>query len=119
MAHWGEAMTLAPNLNAPMTPENAPAGARGDRARPGGCSRGAERHGARAHRGAGDAGSPPIRRRRARRSIAPTPRRWRGSPPRYPVDPDVQTLYADAVMNTMPWDYWQKDGVAEAGDRDR
>ena len=23
MAHWGEAMTLAPNLNAPMTTENA------------------------------------------------------------------------------------------------
>ena len=25
--------------------------------------------------------------------------------------PNVQTLYADAVMNTMPWDYWQKDGA--------
>ena len=28
----------------------------------------------------------------------------------YSADPDVQTLYADAVMNTMAWDYWQKDG---------
>jgi pimeloyl-ACP methyl ester carboxylesterase len=28
----------------------------------------------------------------------------------YPDDADVITLYADAVMNTMPWDYWQKDG---------
>jgi tetratricopeptide (TPR) repeat protein len=28
----------------------------------------------------------------------------------HPDDPDVLTLYADAVMNTMPWDYWQKDG---------
>jgi hypothetical protein len=28
----------------------------------------------------------------------------------FPDDPDVQTLYADAVMNTMAWDYWQKDG---------
>lgn len=25
-------------------------------------------------------------------------------------DPEVQTLAADAIMNTMPWDYWQKDG---------
>lgn len=29
----------------------------------------------------------------------------------YPDDAEVQTLYADAVMNTMPWDYWQKDGT--------
>lgn len=28
----------------------------------------------------------------------------------HPGDPDVQTFYVDAVMNTMPWDYWQKDG---------
>jgi tetratricopeptide (TPR) repeat protein len=38
---------------------------------------------------------------------------------RYSKDPDVATLYADAVMNTMPWNYWLKDskpkpGVAEA-----
>ena len=32
---------------------------------------------------------------------------------RYPEDPDVQTFFADAVMNTMPWDYWQKDGAAK------
>lgn len=29
---------------------------------------------------------------------------------KYPDDAEVQTLAADAVMNTMPWDYWQKDG---------
>ena len=22
----------------------------------------------------------------------------------------MQTFHADALMNTMPWDYWQKDG---------
>jgi pimeloyl-ACP methyl ester carboxylesterase len=32
---------------------------------------------------------------------------------RFPEDADVQTLYADAQMNTMPWDYWQKDGAAK------
>jgi tetratricopeptide (TPR) repeat protein len=30
---------------------------------------------------------------------------------RYPDDPEIQTLYADAVMNTTPWDYWQPDGT--------
>jgi tetratricopeptide (TPR) repeat protein len=28
----------------------------------------------------------------------------------YPDDAEVQTLCADAIMNTMPWDYWNKDG---------
>ena len=32
---------------------------------------------------------------------------------RYPEDPEVQILYADAVMNTMPWDYWLPDGKAK------
>jgi hypothetical protein len=27
----------------------------------------------------------------------------------FPDDLDAQTLFADALMNTMPWDYWQKD----------
>ena len=29
-------------------------------------------------------------------------------------DPEVQTLTADAIMNSMPWDYWQKDGSPKA-----
>ncbi|WP_315790444.1 hypothetical protein [Fischerella sp. JS2] len=29
---------------------------------------------------------------------------------RYPDDLDAATLFADAVMNTMPWDYWQENG---------
>jgi len=33
----------------------------------------------------------------------------------FPSDPDVGTLYADAVMNTMPWDYWGKDGKPKPG----
>jgi tetratricopeptide (TPR) repeat protein len=37
----------------------------------------------------------------------------------YPDDAEVQTLFAAAVMNTVPWNYWDKDGnpspnVAEA-----
>jgi hypothetical protein len=27
----------------------------------------------------------------------------------YPDDLDAQTLFAEALMNTMPWDYWLKD----------
>ncbi len=28
----------------------------------------------------------------------------------YPENADIQTLYAAAVMNTMPWNYWDNDG---------
>ncbi|SUY27295.1 tetratricopeptide repeat protein [Burkholderia oklahomensis] len=30
----------------------------------------------------------------------------------YPDDPDIQTLYADAVMNRKPWEYWDRQGNA-------
>jgi tetratricopeptide (TPR) repeat protein len=28
----------------------------------------------------------------------------------YPTDPDVQALFAEALMDTMPWDYWTESG---------
>ena len=28
----------------------------------------------------------------------------------YPDDPDAATLYAEALMDTMPWDYWTESG---------
>ena len=37
---------------------------------------------------------------------------------RFPADPDVGTLYADAVMNTMPWNYWDKKGQPRPGIND-
>jgi len=33
----------------------------------------------------------------------------------YPDDPDVGTLYADALMNLTPWDYWTNEGVPKQG----
>lgn len=33
---------------------------------------------------------------------------------KYPNDPETLTLYADAVMNTMPWNYWNPDGSPKA-----
>lgn len=35
---------------------------------------------------------------------------------RFPDDPDIAVLYADSVMNTMPWDYWDRaTGAARPG----
>ena len=112
MAFWGQAMTVAPNLNAPLTPDNARqayAAVQAGMALRGGSI--AAR--ARADRGPGDE----IRRGRCRRSPG-LDRAYAAAMGRvataYPDDPDVLTLYADAVMNTMPWDYWQKDGSPKA-----
>ena len=33
---------------------------------------------------------------------------------RFPYDPDIATLYASAIMNMSPWDYWRADGTPYA-----
>ena len=33
----------------------------------------------------------------------------------YPEDPDAQVLYADALMNLSPWNYWTADGAPRPG----
>ena len=109
MAHWGEAMTLAPNLNAPMTPQNArlarAASVEATRLSPGAGPMERDLIDALARRFASNAAAP---RAALDRAYADAMSRVAAS---YPHDPNVQTLYADAVMNSMPWDYWQKDGT--------
>ena len=34
---------------------------------------------------------------------------------KYPADLDAGTFYAEALMDTQPWDYWQMDGVTPKG----
>jgi tetratricopeptide (TPR) repeat protein len=34
---------------------------------------------------------------------------------RYPDDHDIAVVFADAVMNTSPWDYWELDGRTPKG----
>jgi tetratricopeptide (TPR) repeat protein len=108
MAYWGQAMALSPNLNAPLTSQNARLALDAiQRAR-----RASSRAGAReralidalAKRFSADAS---VERSALDRAYADA---MRAAANRYPQDPDIQTLAADAVMNTMPWAYWNKDG---------
>ncbi|MBV9930480.1 MAG: hypothetical protein JO013_06010 [Alphaproteobacteria bacterium] len=39
----------------------------------------------------------------------------RGVATRFPADMDVQTLYAEALMNTNPWKLWNADGTPGPG----
>jgi tetratricopeptide (TPR) repeat protein len=34
---------------------------------------------------------------------------------KYPDDIDIQTFWAEAMMDAQPWDYWQADGVTPKG----
>jgi tetratricopeptide (TPR) repeat protein len=112
MAYWGQALALGPNLNAPMTAENGRAAYAAIQAAHAAAARRAtprERalidalEARYAPEGAGD-------RQALDRAYAAAMQKVSAE---YPQDPDVQTLYVDAVMNTMPWDYWHKDGTAK------
>ena len=108
MAYWGQALALGPNLNAPMSLESGRAAYVAIRAALAGASRATARERAvidalaarYAPEGGGD--RPALDRAYA---VA-----MQKAAARFPDDPDIQTLYADAQMNTMPWDYWKKDG---------
>ncbi|SFD68115.1 tetratricopeptide repeat protein [Massilia yuzhufengensis] len=109
MCHWGEALVLGPNINAPMFPEAAaPAAAAA----------------AKAVALAGKA-SPP-----EQALIRAVARRYQATPPAdrapldrayadammdaaraFPNNDTIQVLYAESLMDLSPWDYWQAGGA--------
>ena len=111
MAHWGLALALAPNINDPMpSPEreqeafdairkaqslatSAPASEQAYIA-------------ALAKRFSAEKGKDRLTLNKAYAAA------MKDVALHFPNDPDAQALYADAVMNTMPWQYWGKDGRA-------
>ncbi|MDM0065507.1 hypothetical protein [Variovorax sp. J31P207] len=113
MCFWGEALVLGPNINVPMMPEaNAPALAALARA-VALKGRASELEqmliGALEKRYAADA--PPDRSALdgayadAMKAVAA----------RFPTDDTLQVLYAEAAMDTQPWDYWQAGGTEPKG----
>jgi pimeloyl-ACP methyl ester carboxylesterase/tetratricopeptide (TPR) repeat protein len=111
MAHWGHALALGPNLNAPMSEDNGrrayAAIQRALALAPSSSARERALIEALARRYAPDGTGDRAALNRAYAAVMVE------AAARYPDDPDVQTLSADATMNTMPWDYWQKDGSAK------
>ena len=112
MAFWGQAMTVAPNLNAPLTPDNARQAYAAITAGLALASSASPRERAliealAARFVADGVGDRPALDRAYASAMSRVAAAYRD-------DPDVLTWYADAVMNTMPWDYWQKDGSPKA-----
>jgi predicted Zn-dependent protease len=113
LCYWGEALALGPNINAPMAPEaQAPALAALAKA-------------------VEHAKSAPARDRALIEALAQRysadPKAERGAldaayaaamkqvAARYPAEDTIQTLYAEALMDTQPWDYWEAGGAKPKG----
>ena len=111
MAHWGQALAVGPNLNAPLTKENN-AVALAALAR----ARALKAHAGPRERALIDAlaarfsANPRADRKKLDQVYADAMAKVAAA---YPDDSNVQTLYADAIMNVSPWDYWQADGRAK------
>jgi tetratricopeptide (TPR) repeat protein len=108
MCFWGEAWVLGPNINAPMDPKaNAPALAAIDSAQ-----RLASRATAR-EQALIDALAKRYQAQ-APSDRAPLDHAYAGAmravASRFPSDVEIATLYADALMNVAPWDYWERGG---------
>ncbi len=115
--YWGVALTLGPNYNMPMMSSprarvgwqavrKAEANAR--RATP--VERALIAAVARRYRGAGEVD--PSNSKPLLTAYVDAMRRVAA---RYPGDLDVQTMYAEALMNTNPWKLWKDDGTANPG----
>ena len=114
MCFWGEALVLGPNINAPMVPEaHGPALAALARAKS------LASHGSAKERALIDAldrrydANPAAERAPLDRAYAQAMKEVAA---RFPKDDTVKTLYAEAVMDTQPWDYWEAGGTRPKGE---
>jgi tetratricopeptide (TPR) repeat protein len=108
MCFWGEAWALGPNINVPMDAKaNAPALAALDNARalaPRASKREQALIKAMSARYSAD---PKAERAALDSAYAAAMRRVENN---FRSDVEVATLYADALMNVAPWDYWEPGG---------
>jgi tetratricopeptide (TPR) repeat protein len=113
MCFWGEAFVLGANINAPMengavqpaflalTNAKARAGKASDREQAL-IDALAERY----------ASSPDADGAALAAAYADAMAQARAS---FPDDQDIAVLFADSIMNTSPWDYWEADGITPKG----
>jgi tetratricopeptide (TPR) repeat protein len=113
MCYWGEALVLGPNINAPMdgsavapamaavrlAAEKAPQASPAEQAL----------IDALAKRYAADAG---VERATLDAAYAAAMAEVAA---RFPDDQNINVLYAEALMNLQPWDYWEPGGVKPKG----
>jgi tetratricopeptide (TPR) repeat protein len=113
MCFWGEALVLGPNINAPMdSAANAPALAAIAEARrlaPGASEKEQALIAALSTRYSAD---PAAERAALDQAYADA---MQAVAQRFPDDVDVAALYAEAIMDLTPWDYWADGGKTPKG----
>jgi tetratricopeptide (TPR) repeat protein len=108
MAHWGMALVLGPNINAPMAPEEEPKAlahlkqAQALKAKASQRERDYIDALAARYTGKGE------NRAAADQAYAGA---MRALYQKYPDDEDAATLYAEALMDLSPWNYWNRAGI--------
>lgn len=107
MAYWGQALVLGPNINAPMAPEEEPKALalikKAQSLKGKVTQRERDYIDALALRYTGK----PDDRAASDQAYAGAMRILQET---YPDDLDAATLYAEAVMDLRPWNYWMRDG---------
>lgn len=109
MCAWGEALVLGPHVNAPMNPDDVPtAWAALKRAQERAASESPVNQALIQALAFRYVAEPMEDRTMLDRAYADA---MRTVAARFPDDADVQALFAEALMDTMPWDYWNPDGT--------
>lgn len=113
MAHWGHAYALSANINDPITPER-------EQDAYGAIQRAValEANASAAERAYIDALAKRFSSRFGEEREAKDKAfvdAMKAVAVRYPDDPDAATIYAAAIMETMPWRYWREDGFPQPG----
>ena len=107
MAYWGQALVLGPNINAAMAAADEPKAlelvTKAASLKAGATPRERAYIDALTKRYTGKAED----RQKADRAYADG---MRALTKRYPTDSDAMTLYAEALMDLRPWNYWTRDG---------
>jgi len=110
---WGESLILGPNINVPMMPEaNAPAleALKGARDRMANASdKEKALIDALSKRYSDD---PKVERPALDKAYADA---MKEVSERFPMDETIKVLYAEALMDTQPWDYWEAGGAKPKG----
>ena len=113
ICHWGEALILGPNINVPMMPEaQAPALAALAKAVELAPKANAKEQALIAALEKRYSRDPKAERPALDQAFAAA---MKDVAARYPRDDTVQVLYAESVMDTQPWDYWEAGGTKTKG----
>ncbi|MGA7106019.1 MAG: hypothetical protein WBX49_11820 [Candidatus Deferrimicrobiaceae bacterium] len=112
MCYWGAAFVLGPNINAPMDNEAVPKAYEYSRKALALMDKASDREQALIQALAKRYGQEPVTDRSSLdRRFADAMREVCS---RYPEDPTIAVLYAEALMDLHPWDYWTVDGKPQA-----